>query len=63
VQAMSRQDFESHMNAVGLESGWFSIAAGQGDVALANLSFHGPLQKLYEYLLESGWIEELPPIN
>ena len=63
VQAMSSEDFQSHLNAVGLASGFFSIAGGQGNVALAKLSFHGPLEKLYEYLLESGWIEELPPAN
>jgi hypothetical protein len=59
VLPMSRTDFQSHTSSVGIAPGWFSVAGDEGPVTVARLSFSGPLQKLFEYLLESGWIEEL----
>ena len=61
VQTMSRDEFELHIAAAGLSSGWFVVAGDNENVSLGNLSFLGPVQKLYEYLLESDWIEALQP--
>ena len=59
VQAMRRDEFEQHIVASGLTADWLAVAGDNEDVSLGNLSFRGPVQKLYEYLLESDWIEEL----
>ena len=59
MQTMSRSEFELHMESAGLTSELFVLAGDNENISLSNLSFRGPVQKLYEYLLDSDWIEEL----
>jgi len=63
VQAMSRPQFLAHLHAVGQADDWFTLSGDLEKIALVNLSFHGARQKLYEYLLDSGWIEDLTPVG
>jgi hypothetical protein len=59
VLPMSRADFQAHIDSADVAPGWFTVSPDQDPVTLERLSFSGPLQKLFEYLLESGWIQEL----
>ena len=59
VKSMSREDFQSHAQAVGLDSDWYGFSDNSPQVSLENLFFEGPRQHLYEYLRESGWLTPL----
>ena len=59
VQPMRTADFHLHLGSVGLDSDWFEVPGNAGTVSIHNLTFHGPLHRLFQYLLESGCIEEM----
>jgi hypothetical protein len=59
VKPMAVENFHQHLNSVGAESPWFDIADGAEVISTDNLTFHGPMQRLFQYLLESGAVESL----
>ena len=59
VQPMSAVDFRAHLSAVDLNSDWFDLPDDAGTVSVHDLTFHGSLQRLFQYLIESGSVEEL----
>ncbi len=59
VQPMRPSEFHLHLDAVGLDSDWFEIPDNADSVSINNLTFRGPLQRLFQYLLESGSVAEL----
>ena len=59
VQPMRAADFQLHLSSVGLDTGWFDVPGDAHMVSIYNLTFRGPLHRLFQYLLESGAIDEL----
>ena len=59
VQPMYIKDFHLHLKSVGLESDWIELPDNSDKVSIHNLAFRGPLQRLFQYLLESGSIVEI----
>ena len=59
VQSMRAEDFHMHMSSVGLDSDWLQLPDGGDNVSIHNLGFHGPVQRLFQFLVESGSVEEL----
>ncbi len=59
VQSMDTRDFHRHLESVGLESDWIEVPGSCDKVSIHNLVFRGPLQRLFQYLLESDAIDEL----
>ncbi len=59
VQTMRAADFDVHLRSVGLASDWFELPNNADFVSIHNLTLRGPLHRLYQYLLESGCIDEL----
>ena len=59
VQPMSAVDFRAHLSAVDLNSDWFDLPDDAGTVSVHDLTFHGSLQRLFQYLIESGCVDEL----
>ena len=59
VQSMSKEDFHLHLDSVALETDWIKLADNSEEVSIHNLAFHGPLHRLFQYLLETGSIDEL----
>ncbi len=59
VRTMRTEDFHAHLGSVGLDSDWFELPDNTEFVSIHNLAFRGPLHRLFQYLLESGCIDEL----
>ena len=59
VQPMRTEDLHLHLGSVGLDSDWFELSGNAGTASVNNLTFHGPLHRLFQYLLESDCIVEL----
>ena len=59
VKPMSVEDFHQHLNSVSAETPWFDIAEDAEVISSDNLTFHGPMQRLFQYLLESDAVEAL----
>lgn len=59
VKPMPLESFQTHLGAVGADDSWFELAAGREMVSMHSITFHGPMQRLFQYLLESECIEEL----
>ena len=59
VQSMSTKDFHQHLSSVGLDSDWIELPDNSDKVTIHNLAFSGPLQRLFQYLIESGSVDEL----
>ena len=59
VQPMYIENFHLHLKSVGLESDWIELPDNSDKVSIHNLAFRGPLQRLFQYLLESGSIDEI----
>jgi hypothetical protein len=56
---MRTADFHQHLGSAELDSDWFELPDNAGTVSINNLTFHGPLHRLFQYLLESNCIVEL----
>jgi len=59
VQSMTLESFRSHVDAVGIGSDWFDLPAGVEIVSVDKLTFHGSINRLFQYVLESECIEAL----
>jgi hypothetical protein len=59
VQPMRPEDFQVHLNSVGLKSDWVDLPDNNDKVSIQNIAFRGPLNMLFRYLLESGFVNEL----
>ena len=59
VQPMPVKDFRSHLSSVELDSDWIELSNAADNVSINNVKFKGPLNRLFQYLLESGSVEEL----
>ena len=59
VQPMTIDDFHIHLQSVGLEPDWVVLADGAKTVSIDNLSFNGSERLLHQFLVESGWVENL----
>ena len=59
VKPMQAENFHQHLSSVGSESYWFEIPDDTETVSIRSLTFRGPMHRLFQYLLESGGIEEL----
>lgn len=59
VRPMSLSDFRIHLKSVDLDPDWVVLTGESNTVSIHNLTFRGPLRLLQQYLMESGWIEEL----
>lgn len=59
VRPMSSVDFQLHMKSVDLDPDWVVLTGESDRVSIHNLTFRGPLRLLQQYLMESGWVEEL----
>ena len=63
VQSMSVADFRAHLKSVDLDPGWIDLPDTSGSVSVHNVAFRGPLRRLHQYLLESGYVHELEEID
>jgi len=59
VQPMRSEDFNLHLDSVGLGPDWIDLPDTGDKVSIHNVAFRGPLNMLFRYLLESGSIDEL----
>ena len=59
VQPMPLKDFRLHLESVDLDPEWVVITDQSDTVSIHNLTFRGPLRLLQQYLMESGWVENL----
>lgn len=59
VQPMRLEDFQLHLDSVGLGFDWIDLPDTSDKVSIHNISFRGPLHMLFRYLLELGSIDEL----
>ncbi|MBT5154971.1 MAG: TonB-dependent receptor [Gammaproteobacteria bacterium] len=59
VQSMTLESFRSHVDSVGIGSDWFDLPAGVEIVSVDKLTFHGSINRLFQYVLESECIEAL----
>jgi hypothetical protein len=60
---MRTEHLHLHLGSVGLDSDWFELSGNEGTASINNLTFHGPLHRLFQYLLESDYIVELEHEN
>jgi hypothetical protein len=60
VQSMSLADVRQHLESVNLDPNWVATTDNSNRVSMKNLSLHGPLMRLLQYLTESGFVEDLP---
>ena len=61
VQPMSLKDFRLHLQSVDLDPDWVVRTEEADTVSIHNLTFSGPERLLQQYLMESGWVENLVP--
>ncbi len=59
VQPMPLTDFCVHLKSVDLDPDWVTVTDQSDTVSVGELSFRGPTRLLHQYLLESGWVDEL----
>ncbi len=59
VRPMSKVDFDTHMAAAGIGSAFVQVT-GDGDVSIETLEFCLPIDLLFRFITESGWIDTLP---
>ncbi|MBT3869902.1 MAG: TonB-dependent receptor [Gammaproteobacteria bacterium] len=59
VKSMTLESFRSHVDAVGIDSDWFDLPARVEIVSVDKLTFHGSINRLFQYVLESECIEAL----
>jgi hypothetical protein len=59
VQSMCAKDFHQHLSSVGLDSDWIKLPDNSDKVTIHNLAFSGALQRLFQYLIESGSVDKL----
>ncbi|MFT4852580.1 MAG: hypothetical protein ACI8VR_001168 [Candidatus Azotimanducaceae bacterium] len=60
VMPMSVERVKAHLDAVSSADNWFEITGSGKMVSMRRITFQGPMQRLFQYLLESECIEELP---
>jgi hypothetical protein len=60
VQPMSLADIRQHLESVNIDPSWVDTTDDSDTVSMKNLSLHGPLMRLLQYLTESGFVEDLP---
>ena len=59
VQPMSLTHFRMHLESVDLDPEWAVLSDESDTVSIHNLTFGGPLRLLHQYLVETGWVENL----
>jgi hypothetical protein len=59
VKPMAPENFRAHVDSADIGSDWFDLPAGLEIVSIDKLTLHGPMNRLFQYLLESDCIEEL----
>lgn len=59
VQPMSCRDFRKHLESVELDPDWVVMNGESEIVSILNLTFKGTERFLQQYLIESGWVENL----
>jgi hypothetical protein len=59
VKPMAATSFRSHIDSANIDTDWFELPSDLDIVAIDKLSFHGPMHRMFQYLLESDCIEEL----
>jgi hypothetical protein len=59
VQSMRIEDFHLHLDSVGLDTDWIELPTSSDEVSIRSIAFRGPLHRLFQYLLETGSIDEL----
>jgi len=60
VQAMSLADVHHHLQSDDVDPAWVTTTDDTDTVAIGNMSLHGPLMRLLQYLTESGFVKDLP---
>ena len=59
VKPMAAKNFRSHIDSANIDADWFKLPRDVDIVSIDKLSFHGPMHRMFQYLLESDCIEEL----
>jgi hypothetical protein len=59
VQPMRPEDFHLHLGSVGLGPDWVDLPDTGDKVSIHNIAFRGPMHMLFQYLLQSGSVDEL----
>jgi hypothetical protein len=59
VHAMPSAAFNEHIKASSIDTGYVTVT-GESLVSIHDLEFRGPLDLLYRYVVEAGWIAALP---
>ena len=59
VQSMAREQFQQHLETLGVDTTHYAISDESGRVSIHNLRLVGPKQNLFQFLLDSGWIHEI----
>jgi hypothetical protein len=59
VQPMPVVNFRNHLESVGLDPDWVEVTDKSDTVSIHNVSFRGPLRRLCQFLIESGFVENL----
>jgi hypothetical protein len=62
VHAMSADEFTDHLKATSLNMDFVRLT-GDGPITTKDIEFSLPLGLLYQYVLEAGWIVDLPPVD
>ena len=60
---MPRKDFRLHLESVDLDPDWVVMTDESDSVSIHNLTFSGPVRLLQQYLMESGWVENLVRVD
>jgi hypothetical protein len=59
VRPMPRADFDQHMAATGIGADFVQVTDGQ-EVSIDTLKFRMPIDLLFRFVTEAGWIDSLP---
>jgi hypothetical protein len=59
VHAMNSTDFSRHLQATNLDVDFVSVT-GEDPISIHDIKFSLPIGLLYQYVLEAGWIVDLP---
>lgn len=59
VKPMAVKSFRTHIDSANIDADWFELPGDLDIVTVDKLSFHGPMHRMFQYLLESECIEEL----
>ena len=60
VMPMSVERFKAHLDPVSSADNWFEISGSEKMMSMRRITFQGPMQRLFQYLLKSECIGELP---